>query len=153
MDKCLYNDTKSSSSPCNIDYACAPLKTALEAGNLNPSNGTQLDYCTADGGAFSGSQLDNCIQCFRSSSSQFFMSNCTQLTPCLSGINPLTNIPQFSPDCRLDVSRSLNQETSSVWAGHCSHDFKWILLPRPRIRQLPLTTTTPLTRVWLLVQS
>ncbi|KAI2463770.1 hypothetical protein F4781DRAFT_106080 [Annulohypoxylon bovei var. microspora] len=78
VDVCLYgfpNVTKTISSPCDIDYACRPLKQALETGNLNPSNGTQLDYCTADGGAFSGSQLQDCVQCFRSSSNQFYMSN------------------------------------------------------------------------------
>ncbi|OTA98294.1 hypothetical protein M426DRAFT_326114 [Hypoxylon sp. CI-4A] len=78
LDVCLYaypNATKDISSPCDIDFGCRPLKDALATGNLNPNNGTQLDYCSADGGAFSGSQLDDCIQCFRSSSNQFYMSN------------------------------------------------------------------------------
>ncbi|KAI1087551.1 hypothetical protein F5B19DRAFT_64134 [Rostrohypoxylon terebratum] len=78
VDVCIYgfpNVTKTISSPCDIDYACRPLKQALETGNLNPNNGTQLDYCTADGGAFNGSQLQDCVQCFRSSSNQFYMSN------------------------------------------------------------------------------
>ncbi|KAI0834652.1 hypothetical protein F5Y06DRAFT_153552 [Hypoxylon sp. FL0890] len=78
VDVCLYgfpNVTKVVSSPCDIDYACRPLKHALETGILDPGNGTQLDYCTADSGAFSGSQLQDCIQCFRSSSNQFYMSN------------------------------------------------------------------------------
>ncbi|KAI0884341.1 uncharacterized protein GGS22DRAFT_165430 [Annulohypoxylon maeteangense] len=78
VDVCIYgfpNATKTISSPCDIDYACRPLKQALETGNLNPDNGTQLDYCTADGGAFNGSQLQDCVQCFRSSANQFYMSN------------------------------------------------------------------------------
>ncbi|KAI1776293.1 hypothetical protein F4818DRAFT_375886 [Hypoxylon cercidicola] len=80
VDVCLYSfpntsNSKAISSPCDIDYGCRPLRKALEAGSLNSDNGTQLDYCTADGGAFSGSQLHDCIQCFRSSSSQFYMSN------------------------------------------------------------------------------
>ncbi|KAI1458502.1 hypothetical protein F4805DRAFT_141396 [Annulohypoxylon moriforme] len=78
VDVCIYgfpNVTKTTSSPCDIDYACRPLKQALETGNLNPNNGTQLDYCTADGGAFTGSQLQDCVQCFRSSANQFYMSN------------------------------------------------------------------------------
>ncbi|KAI1100148.1 hypothetical protein F4804DRAFT_336532 [Jackrogersella minutella] len=78
VDVCLYgfpNTTKTVSSPCDIDYACRPLKQALETGNLNPNNGTQLDYCTADGDAFSGDQLQACVQCFQSSSNQFYMSN------------------------------------------------------------------------------
>ncbi|KAI0166907.1 hypothetical protein GGR52DRAFT_556118 [Hypoxylon sp. FL1284] len=80
VDVCLYSfpnksTSKDVSSPCDIDYGCRPLKTALLAGNLNPDDSTQLDYCSADGGAFSGPQLHDCIQCFRSSSNQFFMSN------------------------------------------------------------------------------
>ncbi|XXH00149.1 hypothetical protein Hte_006491 [Hypoxylon texense] len=80
VDVCLYSfpntsNSKAISSPCDINFGCRPLKTALEAGNLIPDNGTQFDYCTADSGAFSGSQLHDCIQCFRSSSSQFYMSN------------------------------------------------------------------------------
>lgn len=85
VDVCLYGfpnapTAKTVSSPCDIDFACRPLKKSLEAGNLNPGNGTQFDYCTADGGSFSGTQLQDCIQCFRSSSNQFYMSNCTTLT-------------------------------------------------------------------------
>lgn len=78
VDVCLYgfpNASKTISSPCDIDFACRPLKQALETGILNPGNGTQLDYCTADSDAFSGSQLQDCVQCFRSSSNQFYISN------------------------------------------------------------------------------
>ncbi|KAI1415389.1 hypothetical protein F5Y13DRAFT_8538 [Hypoxylon sp. FL1857] len=78
VDVCLYgfpNATKDISSPCDIDYACRPLKQALETELLTPGNGTKLNYCTADSGAFSGSQLQDCVQCFRSSSNQFYMSN------------------------------------------------------------------------------
>ncbi|KAI0377932.1 hypothetical protein F5Y04DRAFT_167962 [Hypomontagnella monticulosa] len=78
VDVCLYgfpNATKTISSPCDIDYACRPLKKALEIGNLNPNNGTQLDYCSADGGVFNGSHLQDCVQCFRSSPNQFYLSN------------------------------------------------------------------------------
>ncbi|KAI2641509.1 hypothetical protein GGS26DRAFT_585900 [Hypomontagnella submonticulosa] len=78
VDVCLYgfpNATKTISSPCDIDYACRPLKNALEIGNLNPNNGSQLDYCTANSGAFTGSHLQDCIQCFRSSPNQFYISN------------------------------------------------------------------------------
>lgn len=80
VDVCVYgfpNATKSVSSPCDIDYACQPLKSALEIGGLNPENATEFDYCDADDGKFSGAQVEACIQCFDSSSSQAFMANCT----------------------------------------------------------------------------
>lgn len=78
VDVCVYgfpNATKSVSSPCDIDYACQPLKSALEIGGLNPENATEFDYCDADNGKFSGAQVEACIQCFDSSSSQAFMAN------------------------------------------------------------------------------
>ncbi|KAK6858520.1 hypothetical protein PG995_006219 [Apiospora arundinis] len=68
VNVCLYgfpNVTKSISSPCDINYACQPLKTSLRAGNLVPDNGTQLDYCDADGGKFMGPKLGSCLQCLQ----------------------------------------------------------------------------------------
>ncbi|KAK9770421.1 putative LPXTG-domain-containing protein [Seiridium cardinale] len=78
VDVCVYgfpNATKSVSSPCDIDYACQPLKTALETNSLDPEKATEFDYCDADGGKFSGTQVDACIQCFGSSSNQAYMAN------------------------------------------------------------------------------
>ncbi|KAK8029983.1 hypothetical protein PG993_011274 [Apiospora rasikravindrae] len=53
VNVCLYGypnvTTNPISSPCDINYACEPLKTSLRAGNLVPNNGSQLDYCDADG--------------------------------------------------------------------------------------------------------
>ncbi|KAI0130041.1 hypothetical protein BJ170DRAFT_297861 [Xylariales sp. AK1849] len=78
VDVCVYgfpNATETVSSPCDIDYACLPLKTALEAGGLNPDNATEFEYCDADGGNFTGPHLDACIQCFDSSTNQAYLSN------------------------------------------------------------------------------
>ncbi|KAI1505623.1 hypothetical protein F5X99DRAFT_214311 [Biscogniauxia marginata] len=77
VDVCLYgfpNASRGISSPCDIDYGCAPLKKALETGILSPT-GDQYAYCTADGGKFTPSQLDDCVQCFASSSNQEYMAN------------------------------------------------------------------------------
>ncbi|KAI1084263.1 hypothetical protein F5B20DRAFT_524202 [Whalleya microplaca] len=78
VDVCVYGfpnaSSKGISSPCDIDFACEPLKTALEAGNLD-SSGDQYEYCTAGGGIFSGPTVDSCLQCFSSSTNQAYMSN------------------------------------------------------------------------------
>ncbi|KAI1847140.1 hypothetical protein JX266_006680 [Neoarthrinium moseri] len=78
VDVCVYgfpNATKSVSSPCDLDSACQPFKKALEVNGLDPDKGTEFDYCEADGGKFSGAQVDACIQCFDSSSTQAYMAN------------------------------------------------------------------------------
>ncbi|CAJ2507525.1 Uu.00g087110.m01.CDS01 [Anthostomella pinea] len=77
VDVCVYgfpNATKGVSSPCDINYACQPLKTALESGSLS-STGDQYEYCSADGGSFLGSQTEACLQCFASSTNQAYLSN------------------------------------------------------------------------------
>ncbi|KAI0471779.1 hypothetical protein GGR56DRAFT_90914 [Xylariaceae sp. FL0804] len=79
VDVCLFGFPNASaaseiSSPCDIDFACAPLKTALEAGNLS-ANGAEYGYCWADDYSFSGAQLQSCQQCFASSSSQVYLAN------------------------------------------------------------------------------
>ncbi|KAI5924157.1 hypothetical protein F4810DRAFT_665957 [Camillea tinctor] len=77
VDVCLFgfpNVSQEISSPCDIDYGCAPLKKALETGILNSTAG-QYEYCTADGGRFTATQLDSCVQCFASSSNQEYMAN------------------------------------------------------------------------------
>ncbi|OTA90249.1 hypothetical protein M434DRAFT_398126 [Hypoxylon sp. CO27-5] len=77
LDVCLFgfpNATKPVSSPCDIDYGCAPLAEALKYG-LNTNNGTEFGYCTAGNGAFSNSTIETCYQCFRSSADQIYLSN------------------------------------------------------------------------------
>ncbi|KAI0490414.1 hypothetical protein F4859DRAFT_7452 [Xylaria cf. heliscus] len=77
VDVCLYgfpDDSKSISSPCNINFACQPLKTALEAGSLDDT-GDQLGYCTADGNFTTAHHIDDCIKCLASSPSQGHLSN------------------------------------------------------------------------------
>ncbi|ORY71512.1 uncharacterized protein BCR38DRAFT_417055 [Pseudomassariella vexata] len=78
VDVCVYgfpNITKAVSSPCDIDYACQPLKKALEDDELNPDIAAEYGYCDADGGKFAGSQVDSCIQCFQSSTNQAYLAN------------------------------------------------------------------------------
>ncbi|KAK8112711.1 hypothetical protein PG984_013237 [Apiospora sp. TS-2023a] len=79
VDVCVFgypNATKGISSPCNIDYACEPLKKSLEAGGLGTNNTDQLEYCDADGGKFRSAQVDTCIRCFAASSNQQHMASC-----------------------------------------------------------------------------
>ncbi|KAK8116599.1 exo-alpha-sialidase neuraminidase protein [Apiospora kogelbergensis] len=78
VNVCLYgfpNVSKPISSPCDINYACEPLKTSLRTGNLVPNNGTQLDYCDADGGKFMGPKLGSCLQCLQASTNQEYTAN------------------------------------------------------------------------------
>ncbi|KAI8947040.1 hypothetical protein F4801DRAFT_29377 [Xylaria longipes] len=77
VDVCLFgfpDDSKSISSPCNINWACQPLQTALETGNLT-GTGDQLGYCTADGDFTTAHHIDDCISCLASSPSQGHLSN------------------------------------------------------------------------------
>ncbi|KAI1747356.1 hypothetical protein F4782DRAFT_521364 [Xylaria castorea] len=77
VDVCLFgfpDDSKSISSPCNINWACQPLKTALEAGNLDDT-GDQLGYCTADGNFTTAHHIDDCVKCLASSPSQGHLAN------------------------------------------------------------------------------
>lgn len=81
VDVCLFSYPKadaektSTSSPCVLSENCLPLRTALETGHLTPGNGSDYDYCSADSSAFTGSALDDCVQCFRTASNQTYMSN------------------------------------------------------------------------------
>ncbi|KAH6652127.1 hypothetical protein BKA67DRAFT_660896 [Truncatella angustata] len=78
VDVCLFgfpNTTKAISSPCSTNYACQPLQIALETELVNPSNGTEFDYCDADGGRFNGSAVDSCVQCLQASDDQEYMAN------------------------------------------------------------------------------
>ncbi|KAI0096001.1 hypothetical protein GGR51DRAFT_553786 [Nemania sp. FL0031] len=77
LDVCLFSFPEASqevSSPCTINWACQPLKTALEAGSLEPGR-DQLEYCTADGNFTTAHHIDDCITCFESSSNQGYMAN------------------------------------------------------------------------------
>ncbi|KAF3770665.1 hypothetical protein M406DRAFT_354521, partial [Cryphonectria parasitica EP155] len=65
------SSSSSSEESCDLQYACAPLQEALEYGNLNPSNGTDYGYCQADGGAFYGTAIDDCVSCLQASPSTY----------------------------------------------------------------------------------
>ncbi|KAI1171936.1 hypothetical protein F4777DRAFT_26573 [Nemania sp. FL0916] len=77
LDVCLFGFPEASggvSSPCTINWACQPLKTALEAGNLD-STRNQLEYCSADGNFTTTHHINDCIKCFASSPNQYHMAN------------------------------------------------------------------------------
>ncbi|KAI1856101.1 hypothetical protein JX265_011816 [Neoarthrinium moseri] len=78
VDVCLFgfpNVSKPISSPCDINYACQPLKTSLEAGILDTNGTTTFEYCDADGSRFSGASIDACVQCLKSSTNQEHLAN------------------------------------------------------------------------------
>ena len=83
VDVCLFaspgpdSANTSTSTPCALTSNCQPLQIALEAGSLNPTNETEYQYCSADGGAFEGSTLGNCVQCLQTNSQQTYLSNCS----------------------------------------------------------------------------
>ncbi|KAI1824631.1 hypothetical protein F4861DRAFT_247269 [Xylaria intraflava] len=79
VDVCLYDFPKASSSkdissPCDINFACQPLKTALETGITNSTHDT-YDYCSVDGDIFAGSNADACLQCLQASPNQAYLAN------------------------------------------------------------------------------
>ncbi|KAH7033504.1 uncharacterized protein B0I36DRAFT_321591 [Microdochium trichocladiopsis] len=63
------------SSPCNTEYACQPFEDALQVGILNPDKTGALDYCTADGGSFTGPRFSSCVKCLQSSADQTYLAN------------------------------------------------------------------------------
>ncbi|RDW89545.1 hypothetical protein BP6252_01577 [Coleophoma cylindrospora] len=78
FDSCNYGFDKtltSLSTPCAMTEVCIPLQNALEDGLQDPSNSTQYSYCTADGNAFSGANLESCISCFQETSTASYFAN------------------------------------------------------------------------------
>ncbi|KAF0331411.1 exo-alpha-sialidase / neuraminidase [Colletotrichum asianum] len=77
VDVCLFDFPDAIShinSPCIINSACRPLKSALTSGLTTPDAATSYDYCTADGDKFSNSWWP-CAKCLQSSDSQSYLSN------------------------------------------------------------------------------
>lgn len=71
---CLYDypdHKKTTTTPCDLTSACAPLQGALEYGSLEPENGTEYGYCQADDGVLNGTNIDDCVTCLQSSSSTY----------------------------------------------------------------------------------
>ncbi|KAG8159305.1 hypothetical protein KVR01_010966 [Diaporthe batatas] len=78
---CLYDypsHNTTTTTPCDLNSACAPLQGALEYGSLRPENATGYGYCQADGGVLEGANLDDCVTCLQSSSSTY-LANCELL--------------------------------------------------------------------------
>lgn len=75
---CLYgypDHKKTTTTPCDLNSACAPLQGALEYGSLGPENGTEYGYCQAGDGVLYGANIDDCVTCLQSSSSTY-LANC-----------------------------------------------------------------------------
>lgn len=53
------------------------LKSPLTSDDLEPTQKSTWDYCSANDGTFMGSDRDTCMQCFRDSKDQTYMANCT----------------------------------------------------------------------------
>ncbi|KAH8771997.1 hypothetical protein F5883DRAFT_415368 [Diaporthe sp. PMI_573] len=71
---CLYDypsHNKTTTTPCDLNSACAPLQGALEYGGLRPENGTEYGYCQAENGALDATGIDDCVTCLQSSSSAY----------------------------------------------------------------------------------
>lgn len=95
VDVCLFEypaKIQNSSSPCATDMACNPLQSALETGNVSPNNGTEFQYCTADGGAFAGQTLASCVQCLQSTPNNVYLSNCGYTAARLEVTEALTGL-------------------------------------------------------------
>jgi hypothetical protein len=86
VDVCLFgfpNVTTTISTPCDINYACEPLKESFETGIVSPDSAQEFGYCDANGTNLSQSTIDACVQCLQVSNTQEYMANCklTVYTP------------------------------------------------------------------------
>lgn len=75
---CLFDYPKhrvNSTASCDLDSACKPLQTSLEAGLGTQTGAADFSYCSADDSAFHGSNINNCVTCLQSSSSSY-VANC-----------------------------------------------------------------------------
>ncbi|KAJ0116267.1 hypothetical protein J7T55_005213 [Diaporthe amygdali] len=71
---CLFDypaHKKTTTTPCDLASACAPLQDSLEYGNLDPENATEYGYCQANDGVLYGTNIDDCVTCLQSSSSTY----------------------------------------------------------------------------------
>ncbi|KAI8958643.1 hypothetical protein F5Y11DRAFT_32022 [Daldinia sp. FL1419] len=78
VDVCVFgspNAPKAISSPCDIDFGCAPLAESLKYGISNPSNASEFGYCTAGNSAFKNESVEACYQCFQASDNQVYLAN------------------------------------------------------------------------------
>ncbi|KAF3064546.1 hypothetical protein GL218_02182 [Daldinia childiae] len=139
VDVCVFgspNAPKAISSPCDIDYGCAPLAQSLKYGISNPNNASEFGYCTAGNGAFKSESVEACYQCFQASDNQAYLANflialqagCEQ-TPApgsLLGISgtlfsdipiKITAPPPDASDDASDTSKTGNSSPTSMTTG------------------------------------
>ncbi|KND93539.1 hypothetical protein TOPH_01708 [Tolypocladium ophioglossoides CBS 100239] len=62
-------------SPCDIGQACKPLKAPLTDDGVKPVPQNAWGYCTANDGAFMGSNLSPCISCLQATQGEAYLSN------------------------------------------------------------------------------
>ncbi|KAK3195908.1 hypothetical protein K4F52_000775 [Lecanicillium sp. MT-2017a] len=79
IDSCLFETPEAASdaspSGCATNKACMRLKSPLTSDDLEPTQKSTWDYCSANDGAFMGSDRGTCMQCFRDSKDQTYMAN------------------------------------------------------------------------------
>jgi hypothetical protein len=79
VDLCIWgfpNASSTVSSPCDIDYACDPLRGVLESSYSGVTIDTQYAYCSTANGSFLSDSLSPCIQCYQASRTQSYLANC-----------------------------------------------------------------------------
>lgn len=107
---CLYDypdHKKTTTTPCDLTSACAPLQGALEYGKLNPDNRTEYGYCQADDGVLNGANMEDCVTCLQSSSSTY-LANCERFPSFRHLYRPLIH-PQSSVPSKPGVKNSRPQ--------------------------------------------
>ncbi|POR37062.1 Uncharacterized protein TPAR_02740 [Tolypocladium paradoxum] len=62
-------------SPCDVGQACKPLKAPLTSDGVKPVPQATWGYCTANDGAFMGSNLSPCISCLQATEGTAYLSN------------------------------------------------------------------------------
>jgi hypothetical protein len=105
LDSCLFNFANASdaeSTVCSTSQACRPLQTALEDGNLIPTNESEYSYCNADDNAFRGTYLASCESCFQNTDDQKYLRNC-----------------KYSPSLRFRAIPSLVSADRILSSSHC----------------------------------
>ena len=121
LDSCLFgfdNASDAKSSVCTTSKSCGPLQTALENGNLVPTNESEYSYCTANGNAFRGSYLRSCESCFKESDDQQYLRNCKPSRNDNSNIfHSLEFSDQvlYSPHCTRRWLRPANTAWNGPW--------------------------------------
>lgn len=77
LGTCLFgfdDESKAINSACVINWACEPLKDAIEEGLEAADDG--WGFCEAGGGALKGRNMGSCMGCLRVSENESYLANC-----------------------------------------------------------------------------